>query len=313
MTVRPPRLDPGARIALVAAAGPLPEGALDRAVRRVEEWGWEPVVGEHAGGRHGFLSAPDEQRAADLNAALRSDRVDGIWLLRGGYGTLRILHRVELGCLAARPRVLIGFSDNTALHLAARRLRVVTFHGPHPATPEMTEFTAGCLRRVVTRASPAGLLPFPAEGPGRAETLVPGTAQGRLVGGNLALLAATVGTPFALDARGAILFMEEVGEPGYRVDRMLTQLLMSGVLNGVAGVAVGAFSESPDADRPDLPSAAQVIRERLGRLGVPMAFGFPFGHVPDTWTLPVGIRATLDADAGTLTLLEAAVSAPEER
>jgi muramoyltetrapeptide carboxypeptidase len=311
MIVRPPALAPGSRVALVAAAGPLAEGAVDRAAERVASFGWEPVIGDHARGRHGFLAAPDEARAADLNVALRNPDVHGLWLLRGGYGTMRILDSIELGHLTRRPKVLIGFSDNTALHLAARGLGVVTFHGPHPATKEMTEFSAACLRQVVTRTSPAGLLPFPPGHAGRAQTLAPGVAEGRLVGGNLSVLAATAGTRIALNAKGAILFMEEVGEPAYRVDRMLTQLLLSGALNGVAGVAVGAFSESPDADRPDLPSAAEVIHERLGRLGVPIAFGFPFGHVPDNWTLPVGTRARLDADAGTLTVLEAAVSVPD--
>ncbi|HET6764809.1 MAG TPA: LD-carboxypeptidase [Longimicrobiaceae bacterium] len=305
--IRPPALAPGARVALVAAAGPLPEGAVDRAVERVQAWGWEPVVGENARARTGFLAGSDAARAGDLNRALRDPRIDGIWLLRGGYGTMRILDAVDWAALVDRPRVVIGYSDNTALHLGMQRLDLVGFHGPHPATAEMTEFSAEGLRRAVTRPHPAGLLPFPGDGPGRAGTLVPGTAEGRLVGGNLALLAATVGTDYAVDARGAILFFEEVGEPAYRLDRMLTQLLLSGVLDGVAGIAVGAISESPDADRPDLPSAADLVRERLAPLGVPIAIGFPFGHVDDNWTLPVGIAARLDADAGTLEVLEPAV------
>jgi muramoyltetrapeptide carboxypeptidase len=305
--IRPPALASGARIALVAAAGPLGEGAVDRAEERVRAWGWEPVVGEHARGRHGFLSAPDEARADDLNRALRDRRIDGVWLLRGGYGTMRILDAVDWDALQARPRVMIGYSDNTALHLGAQRRGLVAFHGPHPATAEMTEFSAECLRRSVTRPRAAGLLPFPSPSANRAETLSPGMAEGRLVGGNLALLAATVGTEYAVDARGAILFLEEVGEAAYRLDRMLTQLLLSGVLRGVAGIAVGAISESPDADRPDLPTPAEVIRERLAPLGVPIAIGFPFGHVDDNWTLPVGVPARLDADAGTLEVLEPAV------
>ncbi|MDB4949678.1 MAG: putative muramoyltetrapeptide carboxypeptidase [Gemmatimonadetes bacterium] len=305
--IRPPALAPGARVALVAAAGPLADEAVDRAIARVREWGWEPVVGTHARERTGFLAGDDDGRAADLNAALRDPRVDGVWLLRGGYGTPRIVHRIDWDALAARPCAVIGFSDNTALHLAAQQKRVVTFHGPHPATVEFSAFSADSLRRSVTRAEPAGLLPFPATHPGRADTLVAGSAEGRLVGGNLSLLASLAGTPYTLDARGAILFVEEVGEPAYRVDRMLTQLILSGALDGVAGIAVGAFSETVDADRPDLPSAAEVVRERLGPLGVPIAFGFPFGHIDETWTLPEGVPARLDADAGTLEVLEPAV------
>ena len=311
--IRPPALGPGARVALVAPAGPLPEGAVDRAAERVREWGWEPVAGRFCRGRCGFLSGTDEQRLADLQAALRSPDNDAVWCLRGGYGAMRILDRIDWAPLAERPRPLIGFSDNTALHLALFRRGLVSFHGPHPATPELPEFSRRGLLRVLARPEPAGVLPFPAGGAQRADTLVAGVAEGPLVGGNLALLAALAGTPWALRAEGAVLFLEDVGEPSYRVDRMLSQLLLSGALDGVAGVAVGAFSESPDQGRADHPSAAEVVAERLGPLGVPIAFGFPFGHVDESWTLPLGVRARLDADAGTLALVEPSVSPPADR
>jgi muramoyltetrapeptide carboxypeptidase len=305
--IRPAPLRPGARVALVAPAGPLAEGAVDRALERVRAWGWEPLEGAHARGRHGFLAGTDEQRAADLNAALRDPDNDAIWCLRGGYGTMRILERLDWEALAARPRPLIGFSDNTALHLAALRAGVTTFHGPHPATADFPDFARRCLLRVLGAARPAGLLPFPDAGPARAETLAGGAAEGPLLGGNLSLLAAMLGTPYAPRAEGAILFLEEVGEPAYRIDRLLSQLHLSGLLARVAGVALGAFSETLEEDMPGIPSPLEVLRERLAPLVVPVAAGFPFGHVPDNWTLPLGVRARLDADAGTLELLEAAV------
>jgi muramoyltetrapeptide carboxypeptidase len=304
--IRPAAIAEGARVALVAAAGPLGEGAVDRAVERVTAWGWEPVLGEHARGRRGYLSASDEERLHDLNAAIRAPEVDAVWLLRGGYGTMRILDRIDWPALVERPRPLIGFSDNTAIHLAAHRAGVIGFHGPHPATESLTDFSAGVLRRAVTRPEPLGLLPVP-DG-NQARTLVAGAAEGPLIGGNLSLLAALCGTAYQLDATGAILFIEEVGEPAYRIDRMLSQLRMCGALDRVAGIAVGALSESPDEDRPDLPSAAEVILDRIDGLGVPVAFGFPFGHVDDNWTLPVGVMARLDASAATLEILEPAVS-----
>lgn len=311
--IRPPALRPGARVALVAPAGPLPEGAVDRAVERVREWGWEPVTGDFCRGRCGFLAGTDDERAADFQEALRSPDNDAVWCLRGGYGTMRILGRIDWAPLVERPRPLVGFSDNTALHLALFRRGVVSFHGPHPATPELPEFSRDGLLRVLTSAEPAGTLPFPAGGPRRADTLSAGVAEGPLVGGNLALLAALAGTPWALRAEGAVLFLEDVGEPSYRVDRMLSQLLLSGALEGVAGIAVGAFSESPDEGKPELPSAAEVVAERLAPLGVPIAFGFPFGHVDESWTLPLGVRARLDAGAGMLALTEPAVRATGER
>jgi muramoyltetrapeptide carboxypeptidase len=264
------------------------------------------VLGEHARGRHGFLAGADEQRAADLNRALRADDIDAVWCLRGGYGTMRILPVIDWDALRRRPRALIGFSDNTALHLAARRVGVVSFHGPHPGA-EFPPFAEDNLLRVLTRTAPAGVLPFPGNGPARAETLAGGQAEGRLVGGNLALVAATLGTPYAIEPEGALLFLEEVGEVAYRIDRLLSQLRLAGVLERVAGVVVGAFSDCPDEADPGIPSPAEVIRERLGGLGVPVATGFPFGHVADNWTLPLGVRARLDADAGTLELLEPAV------
>jgi muramoyltetrapeptide carboxypeptidase len=304
--IRPPALRPGARVALVAPAGPLVDGAAERAVDRVRAMGWEPQLAEHARGRHGYLSGTDDQRLADLNRALRSDDNDAIWCLRGGYGTMRVLERIDWQALQRRPRALIGFSDNTALHLAIRQLGIVSFHGPHPAA-ELPPFAEQALRRVLEDASPAGLLPSPPAAPA-PDGVVGGRAEGPLVGGNLALLAATLGTPYAVHADGAILFLEEVGEPAYRIDRLLSQLLLAGVFDRVAGVAIGAFSECPDEEQTHLPSPAEVIRDRLGRLEVPVASGFSFGHIADNLTLPLGVRARLDADVGTLELLEPAVT-----
>lgn len=306
--IRPPALRPGARVALVAPAGPLGDGAVDRAVGRVRAWGFEPVVGEHARKRHGYLAAPDRERAADFNAALRDDSVDAIWCLRGGYGVMRIVDEIDWPALARRPRPVIGFSDNTALHLAIRRHGVVSFHGPHPATEALTPFSADSLLRALTVADPAGLLAFPEDG-GRARTIAPGVAEGPLVGGNLSLVASTLGTPYAIQAEGALLFLEEVGEAAYRIDRLLSQLRLAGVLGSAAGIVIGGITEVPDAGAEHVPSIDEVLADLLGDLGIPVAYGFPFGHVDDNWTLPVGVCARLDAGAGTLELLEGAVAA----
>ncbi len=307
-SIRPSALQPGARVALVAPAGPLAPEAVDRAVERVRSRGWEPRVGEYARGRHGYLSGTDEERAADLNHALRTADNDAIWFLRGGYGTMRILDRIDWDALLARHRPVIGFSDNTAIHLGLQRHGLVSFHGPHPAA-ELPEFAARQLHTLLTTTRPVGRLPFPAGSRGRAETVASGRAEGPLVGGNLALIAATLGTPYAVRAEGAILCLEEVGELTYRIDRLISQLLLAGVLDAVAGVALGAFSDCPDEGAAGIPTPAEVIRERLEGLGVPVALGFPFGHVAESWTLPLGVRAALDADAGTLELLEPATAA----
>lgn len=305
--IRPPALRAGARVALVAPAGPLTPEAVDRALDRVRQWDWEPRLGAHARGRQGYLSGSDAERAGDLNDALRDPSVDAIWCLRGGYGTMRILDAIDWSSLVARPRPIIGFSDNTALHLAIQRQGIVSFHAPHPAAEEFPAFSADLLRRVLTEPDAAGTLPSPESAEAPVTTIRGGTVEGPLVGGNLSLLAATLGTPIALRSRGAILCLEEVGEPGYRVDRLLTQLRLAGVLQGIAGIAVGRFNgTSPEA--ADLPSVNEILQDRLGDLQLPVAAGFPFGHVAENWTLPLGVRARFDADAGTLTLLEPAVT-----
>ncbi|MDQ3310122.1 MAG: LD-carboxypeptidase [Gemmatimonadota bacterium] len=299
--IRPPALHPGARVALVAPAGPMTDEAVDRAVDRVHAWGWEPVLGQHARAQHAFLAGTDEQRRADLVHALLADDIDAVWCLRGGYGVMRLLDMLPWEEIRHHPRPLIGFSDNTALHLALQRLGIVSFHGPHPGALEFPRFSEEVLLRALS-PEPAGVLPFPPEGPSRAETLVGGSAEGRLVGGNLSLIAATLGTPYAIQSRGALLFLEEVGEPPYRVDRMLTHLQLAGVFREIAGVVVGDMEASAEGD------VNAVLQDRLGQLGVPVATGFPFGHIDNNWTIPLGVHARLDADGGTLELLEPAVA-----
>ena len=159
---------------------------------------------------------------------------------------------------------------------------------------------------MLTCAEPPGIIPFPADAEG-AGAITGGVAEGRLVGGNLSLVAATLGTPYAIDARGAILFLEEVGEVPYRVDRLVSQLRLAGVLDGVAGIALGGFTETGEVEDGH-PGVLDVLRDLLGGLGIPVAHGFPFGHVDNNWTLPLGARARLDADAGTLEVLEAGVA-----
>ncbi len=302
--VRPPRLRAGARVALVAPAGPVTEERIDEALARCAILEVEPLLGRSARVRTAYLAGTDAQRAADLQAALDDPGVDAIWALRGGYGNMRILPRLDFTPLLARPKALIGFSDNTALHLALTRAGLVSFHGPHPeARPTLV--TDACFRRVLFDPEPAGELPLPEAGPA-PEMLVDGVAEGPLVGGNLTVVAALCGTPAAMTAEGKIVFLEEVGENGYRVDRMLAQLRLAGALDGAVGLAFGRITEVPEYanDRP-MP---EVLAEYAEMIGVPAVRDLPIGHVPDNWTLPLGVRARLDARAGTLALLEGAVT-----
>lgn len=300
--ILPPTLKPGDPVALVAPAGPVDDATIDRAIRRCHDFGFEPRPGASIRARAHYLAGRDHDRAADLRAAIDSDCA-AIWALRGGYGTLRTLEHVDLADLAARPRAYIGFSDNTVVHLALRALGLVSFHGPHSGFKHFTATTEQVFRAVLMDGRPAGVLPVP-EGC-EPVALRGGVAEGPLVGGNLALLAAVCGTRYQPDTRGAILFLEDVEEPAYRIDRMIMQIRLAGLLDGVAGIALGDFSP-PDPLPADEPPLQEVLAELLAPLGVPVLAGLPFGHETENWTLPVGVAARLDADAPSLEILEPA-------
>jgi muramoyltetrapeptide carboxypeptidase len=306
--ILPSALTEGARVALVTPAGPVDEAKIRTALGRCRDLGLIPVPGASIEASAGYLAGTDGQRAADLQAAVDGD-VDAIWAIRGGYGTLRTLRRVDLSGLRRRPRPFIGFSDNTAVHLALLRLGVTSFHGPHAGYEHFPPETEAAFRAVLMDRA-TGTLPQPTSS--RPVTLHGGGAEGPLVGGNLALLAASCGTPYQPDTRGAILFFEDVGEALYRVDRMLQQLILAGLLRDVAAVAVGEFTEMLDPvareDSPGGGSLEQLLDDILAPLGVPVVMGLPFGHGLQNWTLPMGVRASLDASTGALTILDPATA-----
>ncbi len=289
-------LAPGARVALVAPSGPLSdEQDLARAVANVTSFGWLAVPGECVLERDGYLAGSDDDRLADLNRALCDDSIDAVWCIRGGYGAMRLLEGIDYEALARRPKAIIGYSDITALHAAVgRRCALVSYHGA-TARAHLPERTRASLARVLAEPWKQISVTEPSMTPLRR-----GTARGRLAGGNLALLAALAGTPYAPDLDGAILVLEDVNEAVYRIDRMLTQLWLSGALRSVAGLAFGAFTEIPDdpanAERP----LTRVLEEFAARCGVPCVSGFPMGHVDDQDTFPLGAMASLNADEGVL-------------
>lgn len=301
--LRPRVLAPGARVALVAPAGPIDPERVERSVERCAALGLDAVVYPSAAERFRYLAGPDERRLADLQAAFDDRSIDAVWALRGGYGTARILDRLDLARQLEDPIPFIGFSDNTALHVLHAAIGVMSFHGPHPGG-DFPAGTEAAFRRVLFEAEPAGPL---ATGPGEPEprALRGGRAEAPLAGGNLSILASLCGTRRPLDARGRILLLEDVAEPAYRVDRMLTQLERAGALEGVVGLAFGRFVDAPDEER--LP-VAEPLAELAERLGVPAVVDLPFGHVAHNWTLPIGARASLDGDAASLTLVEPAVA-----
>lgn len=287
--LRPTRLRPGDLVAVVSPASPLARDRLARGVGRLESWGLRVRVEVEAPGPHAYLAGPDPHRAEVLQRALTDPAVSAVWAARGGYGTHRLLDSLDWAAVSrARPRLVAGFSDLTALHQAlAARLGLATLHAPGVGgLGDGSETAVDAVRHVVMDGGALSLV---------GTALRPGRATGAVVGGNLTLLAATVGTPDVRPAERGIAVLEDVGEQPYRLDRALTQLLRSGWFDGVAGVGLGAFTRSGD----EVETRA-VLSERLGALGVPVVADLPVGHVPGNMPLPLGVTATLDADAGLL-------------
>jgi muramoyltetrapeptide carboxypeptidase len=311
--LKPKRLKEGDTVGLVLPASlSFEAGDIARAKEQLEAIGFQVKVGQHAYARQASFAGTDRQRAADLNAMFADPAINGISCFTGGWGTPRILPYLDYELIRKNPKVLIGYSDITALiNSVQMKTGLVTFHGP-VADSRMEPYTLGNFRRVVMSAEPIGTLANP---PKRDEDLINrehrvvtirgGRAKGRIVGGNLTLIASTMGTPYEIDTNGALLFLEDVDEKLYRVDRMLTQLWLAGKFEKIAGFAFGRCTECP-AGGPSL-SLGEILEERFGALGVPAISGLAFGHIEKKLTLPLGLEGTLDADAGTLTIAESAV------
>ncbi len=295
--VRPHRLHQGDAVVVLAPAGPVPDDRLDAGLQVLAGWGLQVRLAPNTRGRHpelDYLSSDDADRAKDFTEAWCDPEVQAVFCARGGYGVQRMVDLLDWAAIAAAgPKVLVGFSDITALHQAfAVRMGLCTVHGPVVTSLPRDPGSAEHLRTLLFEPEQVrSLTPVP------AETVVPGLAEGPLVGGNLALLAASAGTRDWLPARGAIAVLEDVGEEVYRLDRMLTQLLRAGWFEGVHGIVLGSFTESGHPD-----DVARLARDRLAPLGVPMVREAPVGHDPVNTAFPLGGTARLDAGAGTLTL-----------
>ncbi|HEX9981838.1 MAG TPA: LD-carboxypeptidase [Thermoanaerobaculia bacterium] len=312
-TIKPRRLAPGDTVGLVLPASAAFEAdSISFAREQLEALGLNVAIAPHAYDRWGYFAGRDRDRADDINRMFADDRIAGIVCYTGGWGSPRVLPYLDYDLIAKKPKVFIGFSDITALlNAITQRTGLVTFHGP-VASSTFETYSVENFRRVVMTPEPAGVLAQPEKRPNllvdranRVIRLAPGRASGRLAGGNLTMLAAGMGTPYEVDTDGAILFAEDTNEDIYRVDRMLTQLALGGKLDRMAGFVFGRCTEC--SVRPSMFSLEDVLRDRFGGLAKPALSGLSFGHIEQKLTLPVGVRATVDADAGTLSLDEAAV------
>jgi muramoyltetrapeptide carboxypeptidase len=284
-------LGEGSRVALVAPAGLLKDySQVERAVRNTEMLGWMPAPGSNVSATYAYFAGTDEVRIHDFNAALRDDSIDGVWCVRGGYGAMRLLDDIDYDALRRHPKPVIGFSDITAIHAAIHReCGIVSFHGP-TARGELTPYSRDHLvRAVIDHRDSCGAA-------ASGKVLRKGKAQGRLAGGNLALVTSLIGTPWSVDFEGAILVLEDIDEAVYRVDRMMRQLLLSGALHVCAGIVAGDFRPPAGETTVDNRTVDDVIAEAADAAGVPCFSGAPFGHIDDQWTIPLGANAVMDTD-----------------
>ena len=295
-------------MALVSPASP-PRGRrlLALGKKRLEQLGLEVVPGKHVLSEYGYLAGSDRERLQDLEAAFRDPCIKAIFCARGGYGVSRLLLAFDASIARQHPKALVGFSDITVLHLGLHKAGVVSFWGPMPCTDLWSAFSVRALERALMSANPAGRVPFSRRG--RPRTLRPGVGEGPLTGGTLSLMAATLGTPCEIETRGHVVFMEDVDEEPYRVDRLLAHLIAAGKLRDAAGIALGIFTGTKVRHSPGKRSLTmgEVFADHLLPLKVPVLANLAVGHVPDQVTLPYGVRARLDAKARTLEILEAGV------
>jgi muramoyltetrapeptide carboxypeptidase len=275
----------------------------------------KPKMGRNVRKRSGYVGGTPEERLSDLHAMFGDPEVKAVFCIRGGYGSAHLLDRVDYDLIRRNPKIFLGYSDITSLHLAIhKKTGLITFHGP-VVLSRFTGYTQKHFRPALFESKPLGALTNPPDdNPLRPShslrTVRPGRARGRTIGGNLSLIAATMGTPYEIETKDRILFLEDVGEQPYSIDRMLTQLRLAGKLDAAAGIVFGECTECvPREFRPSFESTfslGEVLDNILGSLKIPVLSGLTIGHTSDQLTLPVGVMATLDADKGELRIEESA-------
>jgi muramoyltetrapeptide carboxypeptidase len=311
--VKPKPLRPGDAISVAVPAGPVNRERIDRALARVQDRGFRIKTYGDIYRSRGYLAGDDATRAAELMEAFADPETTAVWCARGGYGVVRMLDRIDFAEIARNPKVFVGFSDITLLHVAIQqKTGLLTFHGPNlqdgfgkpedmPAANEAALWQA---LRAGNTASQGYTYDFTDVTNLNLQTICPGVATGRLVGGNLAVICGVIGTPFEIDTTDRILFLEDISERVYRIDRYLSQLKLAGKLATVTGVLLGTFSYDEDEQADKQSDIHDLFKEYLGDLGVPVLVGFPAGHDQYNLALPMGALVKLNSDVGQITVLE---------
>lgn len=313
--IKPPRLKSGDKLALVAPGSYISESELQDSIKNLNELGFETTYSEKILLQSGYFAGTDEDRAKDLMEKFSDKSVKGIVCARGGYGCARILPMLDYDVIRANPKVLIGYSDITALLYGFyQKAGLISFHGP-VGTSTFNDYSVNNFKKALMNPEHKTLFKNSTSGDDEnvygVTSIVKGKGKGRLVGGNLSIIVSLIGTEFDVDYPNKIIFIEEIGEEPYRVDRMLTQMIQADKFEKASGVMLGLFRKCEVKQNSDLTAKSftlmEVLQDRLSSLKIPVVYGMSFGHVKDKFTIPFGALAELDADNQTFTLLEKAV------
>ncbi len=306
--IKPKALQKGDTIGICGTSGPTDKENIERGIKTLENFGYKVKLSSSCYDKYGYLAGDDRTRANGFNEMFKDKGVDAIMCLRGGYGAPRILDMLDYEIVKKNPKIFIGYSDITGIHVVLNKVcELVTFHGPMATTEVskgMDDFTTDSLLKSLTCDDPIGLISNP-DGY-EIKTLVGGEAEGEIVGGNLSLIAGCIGTPYEIDTKGKLLVLEDVDEEPYRIDRMLTQLALSGKLKDANGIILGDFNNC-DRDDEDSLSLLQVIKDIIIPFNKPTIYNLQVGHCKSKITLPLGVKAKLNSSAKKLVIVESAL------
>lgn len=315
-TIKPPKLKEGDTIGLITPAGPITIEQLEQTKALLSQWGYNTYHTKNVFLQKGYLAGTDAERLDDLHQMFKNEEVNAIMCIRGGYGTPRLLENIDYDLIRNNPKIFIGYSDITALLQAIYKFSgLITFHGV-VGISEFTEYTQQNFLEVFTNSHESliikSILPNNyKKDEYKTYVIENGIAKGELAGGNLALIVALMGTPFEIDIEGKLLFIEDIGEAPYKVDRMLTQLILSGKLQKARGIVLGVFNDcdfnNDDITAENSLSLREVLDDRLSGLNIPVLYGFSFGHIANQAIFPIGIEAELNTQKKTIKLLEKVV------
>lgn len=308
--IKPKALKKGDTIGLIAPSSPVrSSNGVEKSIELLEDQGFKVVVGESCYKRYGYLSGTDDIRASDINRMFKDNNVDAVFCLKGGYGTPRILDKIEYSIVRENPKLFIGYSDITAIHIAFnQKCDLITIHGPMAASDMLEDFdnfSKESYFKAITSTKPLEILNNP-EG-FDIKTLVAGKAKGRIVGGNLSLITATIGTPYEIDTKGKILFLEDIDEYTYSIDRMLNQLRLSGKFEDCEGIILGDFKDCVPQYEDYSLTLIEVFKDIIEPANKPTIYNFMAGHCTTKITIPLGVEAVLDAENRTVRILENAL------